>query len=205
MSGLIRLASPCDGLRAAAIYGPAVEDSAATFELVPPSADEMERRIEETLRFWPWLVCEVDGDTVGYAYAGKHHQRPGYRWSVNLSVYVDARVRRSGVATALYTSLLGLVAAQGHVNAYAGIALPNEASVALHEGLGFTAVGVYHQVGHKFGRWHDVGYWERPLAPRVANPAPPVPLDVLRQRADWADLMRAGESSLRRAARREPR
>ncbi len=202
MSGLIRLATPADGVRAADIYRPAVAASAATFELEPPSADEMGRRIEETLRFWPWLVCDVGGHAVGYAYAGKHHQRPGYRWSVNLSVYVDVRFRRSGVATALYTSLLGLVAAQGHVNAYAGIALPNDASVALHEGLGFTAVGVYHQVGHKFGRWHDVGYWERPLAERVSNPSPPVPLQLLRQRADWMSLLQAGTSCLRVADRR---
>ncbi len=197
MSGLIRLATVDDAPDVAAIYGPAVSASAATFELEPPSADEMARRIEETLRVWPWLVCERDGVVAGYAYAGKHHQRPGYRWSVNLSVYVDARCRRLGVATALYTSLLGIVTAQGHVNAYAGIALPNPASVALHEAVGFTPVGVYHQVGHKFGVWHDVGWWERRLAERLPQPMPPMRLDALGQRPGWPRWLRAGDACLR--------
>jgi phosphinothricin acetyltransferase len=126
-------------------------------------------------------VCEVDGDVTGYAYASPHRARAAYRWSVDTSVYVGERWRRSGVGRDLYASLFSVLAAQGFVNAYAGIALPNPASVRLHEAVGFTSIGVYEGVGYKLGRWHDVGWWQRALKPAPETPDEPIPLAELRE------------------------
>ena len=183
----IRLATPDDAARVAAINAPAVTNSFISFELAAPDAAEMARRVERTLARTPWLVCDRAGVVLGYAYAGAHRERAAYQWSVDVSAYVRADARRGGVARALYASLFALLARQGFRNAYAGIALPNDASVALHHAVGFTPVGVYRGVGYKLGAWHDVAWLERALAPRVSDPAEPVPLDEI----DAAGLRRA--------------
>ena len=147
MTVAIRLASDRDARAIADIYAPFVESSATSFETEAPSADEIRRRVQETTITHPWLVC-VCGDTVaGYAYATKHRARAAYQWSVEVSVYVHGSFRRAGVGRGLYTSLFAILAAQGFVHAYAGITLPNESSVALHESLGFRPVGVYRTIG----------------------------------------------------------
>jgi phosphinothricin acetyltransferase len=193
----IRLAEPDDAAFIAAIYGPIVESTPISFETDPPSAAEMARRIEQTLRFHPWLVGEYDGRVVGYAYAAGHRIRAAYRWSVDTSVYVDAAFRRRRIGLALYTSLLRILAAQGHFNAYAGIALPNPASVAVHESAGFRPVGIYRNVGYKLGEWHDVGWWQLELQPHRPSPLPPIGIDVLRQGPSWRTLVEAGVSVAR--------
>ncbi len=144
----------------AAIYRPAVESSIASFEETPPDTAEMARRMRLILARTPWLVTEDQGSVVGYAYAGHHRERPGYRWSVDISVYVAAAQHGRGIGRALYDELLRLLRRQGFVNAYAGIALPNPASVALHEKLGFKKIAQFAEVGWKFDRWVDVGYWQ---------------------------------------------
>jgi len=163
----IRLADPAaDAPRLAEIYRPVVEETPTSFEERPPEAAEMGRRVRATLPSHPWLVA-VGGDeerVMGYAYAGPVRSRPAYRWSVEVSVYVDAGVRRRGVGRRLYTALLGVLEVQGFCRAYAGITLPNPPSVALHEALGFLPVGIYRRVGFKHGAWHDVGWWQRSLA-----------------------------------------
>lgn len=138
------------------IYAPYVSDSATSFELVPPDLVEMERRIEAGRDQYPWLVFEQDRQVIGYAYGSAHRTRAAYRWSVEVSVYVHPRAQRSGVGRALYAGLFDLLRRQGYVNAYAGITLPNPASVSLHESFGFVPVGVFERIGFKFGRWHDV-------------------------------------------------
>lgn len=172
----LRLARPQDAAAVAAIYGPVVETSPTTFELEVPSAEELRRRIEETLARWPWLVCDDGAGVSGYAYATRHRERGAYQWSADVSVYVAPPAHRRGVGRALYTALLEILALQGYCNAYAGITLPNEASVGLHEAMGFRHLGVYRGVGHKLGRWHDVGWWHLALRPRPENPEPPSPL-----------------------------
>ena len=132
----------------------------------------------------PWLVFERDGRVLGYAYAGTHRERPAYRWSVDVSAYVHGDAQRMGVARALYVSLFAALVVQGFRNALAGITLPNVPSVALHRAMGFTPVGVYRGVGYKFGAWHDTGWFERSLAPRVE--APPEPRTVRECRDDPA-------------------
>jgi len=170
---LIRLATPDDGAAFAEIYRPAVVGSPISFEIDPPDGAEMARRVSGVIARFPWLAFEEDGVAMGYAYAGTHRARPAYQWSTEVSAYVHETVRRRGVARALYSSLFAMLRALGYCNAYAGITLPNAASVGLHESLDFRPVGVFHDVGYKLGRWHDVGWWERPLGERASHPEPP--------------------------------
>ena len=172
----IRLARADDGAALAAIYAPAVAATAISFELDPPDAAEMARRVAAVLEYAPWLVLERGGAVTGYAYATPHRERAAYRWSVDTSVYVGEAHRGAGVGRALYERLLALLRAQGYYVAHAGITLPNPASVALHERLGFAPVGVYPAVGWKHGAWHDVGWWRLPLRAPDGPPAPPRPV-----------------------------
>jgi phosphinothricin acetyltransferase len=195
MPTLIRLATPEDGDALADIYRPAVTDSVISFELEAPDGEEMGRRVAKILARTPWLVCERDGAVLGYAYASPHRDRAAYQWSVDVSAYVHPDARRLGVGRALYTSLFAALAVQGFRNAYAGIALPNEASVALHTAVGFTPVGVYRGVGYKHGAWHDVAWFERPLAPRDADPSPPRPLPECRDDPAFLAALASGIGS----------
>jgi phosphinothricin acetyltransferase len=137
-----------------------VENTAISFEEELPGIEEIAHRIGAAHAF---LVAERAGTVVGYAYAGAHRARAAYRTSVDVSVYIDESARRSGVGAALYGVLLPGLRQQGYHAAFAGIALPNPASVALHERCGFAPVGVYREVGFKLGRFHDVGWWQRLL------------------------------------------
>lgn len=147
----------------AAIYAPYVEQTAVSFEETPPTPEDFERRIEKSRSRWQWLVAEIDGAVIGYAYATQHRERPAYRWSVEVSAYVDATFQRRGVGRALYDALFRDLAARGFCNAFAGITLPNDASVTLHTRMGFAPVGVFRSIGWKFGRWHDVAWFQRRL------------------------------------------
>ena len=196
-SAVIRLATERDAEQVAAIYAPNVTDAIVSFETEAPSAEEMRRRIEGTLERFPWLVCERHGRVLGYAYAGAHGSRAAYQWSVDVSAYVHKGERRTGVGRALYASLNSTLALQGFYNAYAGIALPNPASVGLHEAVGFRPVGVYRGVGYKLGAWHDVGWWHLPLRERVADPDPPAYLPSVLGSAGWEAAMANGLPLLR--------
>ena len=175
----IRLATVQDGGAVADIYRPFVESTIVSFEVHPPDEGEMGERIRATLPRHPWLVCEVDRQIAGYAYATAHRARLAYQWSVETSAYVRPEWHRRGIGRRLYTALINVLTAQGYCNAYAGITLPNAASVALHEAVGFRPLTVYHHVGYKLGAWHDVGWWQRQLAPHTANPERPRPLDEI--------------------------
>jgi L-amino acid N-acyltransferase YncA len=193
----IRLATDRDAEQVAAIYAPNVSDSIVSFELEPPSADEMHRRIEVTLERYPWLVYERRGRVLGYAYAGAHGSRAAYQWAVDVSVYVHEEAHRTGVGRALYASLFAALKLQGIYNAYAGATLPNPASVGLHESLGFRAVGVYRGVGYKLGAWHDVVWWHLPLRERVADPEPPAGLPSVVGSEGWEAALASGLLLLR--------
>lgn len=198
ISPIIREATPDDAAQIQAIYAPIVSATVISFELEPPSVDEMRRRILHTQPALPWLVCERDG-IQGYAYASRHRSRAAYQWSVDVSVYVHQQARRMHIGRALYTALFEILALQGFFNAYAGIALPNAASVGIHESLGFVPVGVYRGVGYKLDAWHDVGWWQLALQPRTAAPAPPRTLDEIRDSPGWHEALSAGVGLIRQS------
>jgi L-amino acid N-acyltransferase YncA len=174
---LIRHADPArDAPACAAIYDPYVRETAISFEEQPPNADELARRIERISLTHPWLMAERDETAVGFAYGSPHRERAAYRWAADVAVYVAAGHQRSGAGRALYEALLSLLRGQGLYVACAGITLPNPASVALHEALGFAPVGIYRRIGFKHGQWHDVGWWQVQLAAADGRaPAPPGP------------------------------
>lgn len=155
---------PDDAAAVAQIYRPIVENTAVSFELEAPDTAEMESRIRRITRDYPWLVATDSGRIAGYAYGSRHRERAGYASSVDVSVYVDGAARGRGVGSALYAALLALLERVGTFHrAFAGIALPNDASVALHKKHGFELVGIYREVGRKFDRWIDVAWWQRGL------------------------------------------
>jgi phosphinothricin acetyltransferase len=161
------------------IYAPFVSHAATSFETIPPDAAEIQRRIKTRTPKYPWLVFEADGVVLGYAYGSEHRTRQAYQWSADVSVYTHERARKRGVGRALYTVLLELLRRQGYFNAYAGITLPNPASVGLHESMGFTPVGVYSRVGFKLGRWHDVMWMQLRLSEETAPLAEPASTEKL--------------------------
>jgi len=169
----VRIATPQDAAAIAAIYAPVVTGTTISFELDAPTVDEMRVRLETTLPRLPWLVSlDEDGQVDGYAYAGKHRERPAYQWSVDCTVYVREDRRGRGVGRRLYRQLLGVLKALGYHQAYAGIAMPNAASIALHTAAGFEPVGTFREVGYKFGAWRDVGWWQCRLRDDAPERAP---------------------------------
>ncbi|MEP6656173.1 MAG: arsinothricin resistance N-acetyltransferase ArsN1 family B [Betaproteobacteria bacterium] len=184
----VRTAVDDDASAIQSIYAPIVRETAISFEDVPPNAAEMRERIRSTVVAYPFLVSAAGDGIVGYAYAGPHRVRAAYRWSVDVSVYVASPARRHGVGRALYAALLTILEMQGFHAAFAGIALPNPGSIALHEALGFTPLGVYREVGFKRGHWHDVGWWRRPLH-ECATPSEPLPFFAHRGRFVAAKIL----------------
>jgi L-amino acid N-acyltransferase YncA len=176
---ILRFANVRDAEALAAIYAPIVESTMISFEMVAPDVDEMRRRIGTQPANKPWIVAESGGAIAGYAYASGFRGRAGYRFSAEVTVYVAEHARRMGVARRLYRALLHLLTVQGYRRAFAGIALPNDASVALHEAAGFTGAGVAHAAGNKFGAWHDVAFYERELGPLDTPANDPIDVDRL--------------------------
>lgn len=193
---LIRLATEQDAGQIQAIYSSIVSQTATSFEMEPPTVEDIRQRIRDTLIDFPWLVCEQQGVVLGYAYASKHRTRAAYQWSVDVSVYIRDDQRRKGMGRALYSALFPILAQQGFYNAYAGIALPNPGSVGLHESMGFKPVGVYQSVGYKFGAWHDVGWWHLALRPTAETPQPPVELRAVQDTEAWKAALAVGSSLL---------
>lgn len=172
MSDVIRPARVDDAAAIRAIYAPFVESTAVTFEVEVPSLDSYETALTDPI--YPWLVLERDGDVVGYVKASRFHDRPAYSWSVEVAVYLAEGTRGGGAGKRLVTAMLEKLKAQGYANAFAGIALPNPASVGLFESLGFARCALHKNVGYKLGAWHDVGWWQKALGPYPGEP-PPVP------------------------------
>jgi phosphinothricin acetyltransferase len=169
----LRPADPArDAAACAAIYAPFVHESAVSFEEVAPDADSFAARIARLAATHPWLVAEVDARVVGFAYGSPHRERAAYRWACDVSVYIAAAHRGHGIGGALYEALFALLREQRIHVACAGITLPNDASVGLHESLGFEPVGIYRGIGWKAGAWRDVGWWQLDLSPDAEDPPP---------------------------------
>jgi phosphinothricin acetyltransferase len=169
----VRSASTDDAEACAAIYAPYVLETAITFEDRPPPAAAMAERITSACERHAWLVIEDHGRVVGYAYGGRFNARAAYRWACEVSVYVELGRRRTGTGRALYERLFERLAARGFCVAAAGMTLPNDASLGLHRAMGFEPVGIFRRIGYKHGRWHDVAWMQRALAPAPDQPADP--------------------------------
>lgn len=163
----LRRTTPADAAGVVAVYAPYVLHSPATFDVEVPSVQVVADRIAGPL---PWWVAVEGDDVVGYAYAGPHHERPAYSWSVDCTVYLASVAGGQGLGRRLYDVLLADLREHGYVSAFAKITRPNAASEALHAACGFAPVGVLPTVGFKLGAWHDVGLW----ALALVDP-PPVP------------------------------
>jgi phosphinothricin acetyltransferase len=193
----IRFAEELDAAAIQAIYAPYCESSAVSFETKAPSLEEIVQRIHKISGQFPWIVGERDRRVIGYAYGSRHSERAAYQWSVDATVYVSPSAQRTGLGRALYTSLFRILALQGYYKAYAGITLPNSASVGLHEAMGFKPVGVYRGVGYKLGRWHDVGWWELSLRPESDEPPAPRSIQEIRCSRAVEEALEAGKLLVR--------
>ena len=170
----LRPATPDDASACAAIYRPIVLETGISFEWEPPSDDDFRARIEKVTAKYPWLVALDDrGDVAGFTYANTHRDAPSYQWSVNTSIFIREDSRGLGLGTALHADLHRRLVALGYFRAFAGVALPNAGSVALHEASGYERLGVYEKVGFKAGQWRDVAWFQKSLQPLPDDPLPP--------------------------------
>jgi L-amino acid N-acyltransferase YncA len=169
----IRPLQEADAPAMLAIYRHYVESTAISFEEEVPSVHEYAARVRKYVAGWAGVVAETAGQVVGYAYGSSHRERAAYRWSVETTVYVAPGVQRSGIGRKLYAALLPMLADAGFCNAYAGVAQPNPASVALHRAVGFQPIGSFPRVGYKFERWHDVAWFHLGLRTQPPEPRQP--------------------------------
>jgi len=166
----IRMAHPDDAGDLLSFHAVQVRESHTSFAANPPTAKQLRQRIADALVSFPWLVCEHKGRAVGFASASRFREREGYRWTAEVSVYASPLHQRCGIGRALYTSLIALLRLQGFHSAVAVIALPNAASLALHEAVGFRQIGLIRDAGYKLGEWHDVALWQLLLEQRRPEP-----------------------------------
>lgn len=164
MATKIRSASEADAAAITRIYNHYISNTCITFETEVVQASEMALRIGDTLAIpLPWLVAEVDQEIVGYAYASRWKGRCAYRFAVESTIYLDPVKTGKGIGMKLYSDLIEAIRAHSMCSVIGGISLPNEASIRLHESLGFRKVGHFERVGYKLDRWVDVGYWQLQL------------------------------------------
>lgn len=193
----IRLAGKEDAAAILRIYETYIKNTRVTFEIEVPTVSEFEARMERITVQFPWLVCEVNGEIAGYAYGSKHGERAAYRWSADLSVYINEKFHRRGIATALYHGVTELLRRQGYFTVYAGVSTPNPKSEAFHEALGFRNLGEFKNVGYKLGAWCGVAWYELPLAEYVAEPEEPCAIGTLMEREAWEDALAEAEALLK--------
>ncbi len=167
----VRAATPSDAAFIVETYRPFVEEHWASFEHTAPGIDEITARMAAAGEFYPWLIAEQKGAPLAYAYAAPHRARAAYLSSVDTTIYCAPQARGQGVGKALYHALCATLTQQNYVMAFAGIALPNDASIALHRAAGFELIGTYPRVGYKHGAWRDTQWWAKPLASPTEPPA----------------------------------
>lgn len=179
MKKIIRFANLNDAADILKIYEKFIKETVVTFEIEVPSVESFQNRMKSIMDFYPWLVCEVDGEIAGYAYASKHGERAAYRWSSDLSVYIDNKFQRLHIATNLYDELINLLKKQGIFTLYAAISTPNPKSEAFHESYGFKKIGEFKNVGHKMGKWLDVTWYDLQIAEYSENPQEPLSIQQI--------------------------
>jgi phosphinothricin acetyltransferase len=175
----IRLATINDAKEIRDIYAPNILNASISFETELPSFEEMQSRIQTILQKYPWIVCEVDEKIAGYVYASKHRDREAYQWSCECSIYMNNDFKGKGIGKELYQLLFQILKLQGFRNVYAGITLPNEGSISIHEKCGFKHFATYENIGYKFDNWHSVGWWKLQINDYDLQPPPPLKISEL--------------------------
>ncbi len=198
MSAVIRLAERSDAAAIQEIYSPIVRDTHISFEMTVPDVAEIEARIVKTSAQYPWLICAIDEQLAGYAYASAFRSRYAYQWTTETTVYVHRDFQRRGVARALYHSLIAILREQCYCTAVGVIALPNAGSIRAHEALGFRKIGVFKNAGFKAGSWRDTGWWQLDLRPMPESPQPPRAISEVANDEDFAGHLAAGLPFIRR-------
>lgn len=176
------MALPTDAKNILSIYAPFIKSTSLTFETEVPSTEQFAQRITTYLKKYPWLVYEFNGQVAGYAYASIYRERTAYQWSCECSVYIHDDHKGKGIGQILYSTLFQILKWQGLRNVYAVINLPNEASVRLHEKMGFVWFATYENVGYKLGRWKNVGWWKLQLNDYDQQPSPPIHFSEIDQK-----------------------
>lgn len=193
MNKKIRLVTEADSASILEIYKPFITDTVITFEYDVPSLDDFTERISNIQKKYPWLVCEIDGDIVGYAYASPFHERAAYDWSVDFSIYINPKYHGKRIGKALYCALVELLKLQGYCNAYALVTLPNIKSEGIHESFGFKSVGVCKNVGYKFGEWRDVKWFELEIQQHPKIPSILKVIDEISNTAEFNKIIEQAE------------
>jgi len=192
----IRLADERDYASILQIYTPFITDTVITFEYKVPTIDEFGKRIIDVQKKYPWLVCEIKGEIVGYAYASCFNEREAYDWSVDFSVYINPQFHRKKIGKALYFSLFQLLKLQGYYNCYAGVTLPNIKSESLHQSFGFKKIGIYKNVGYKFGSWYDVKWYELKIKEHIKSPIKPKSIEEINNTIEFSEIIEKAEQMI---------
>jgi L-amino acid N-acyltransferase YncA len=189
----IRLATEDDFASILQIYAPFITDTVITFECQVPTEEEFSRRITNIQKKYPWLVCEIHNNIVGYAYASSFNEREAYDWSADFSVYINPQYHRKNIGKALYFSLIELLKLQGYCNIYAGVALPNIKSESLHESFRFKTIGLYHNVGYKLDNWHDVKWYGLKIKEHSQSPVKPKSINEINNTNEFKTIIEKAE------------
>jgi phosphinothricin acetyltransferase len=192
----IRLATEADVASILEIYRPFIAETVITFEYEVPTLTEFSKRMANIQKKYPWIVCEVNGAVVGYAYASQFNERAAYDWSIDFSIYIKSHYHRQKIGKALYFALFELLKLQGYCNAYAGIAMPNIKSESFHQSFGFKPIGVYHNVGYKFGDWRDVKWFELRIQDYSKSPLRPQIIDEINNTFEFKTIIQKAEQMI---------
>ena len=175
----IRIANLSDALAISEIYKPYVEQTAISFETIPPNENDIKNRITNVLKKHVWLVYEIDEEVVAYAYSAAFRERKAYQWIAEASVYIDQIHQRKGIGSKLYSALHKIMTIQGYTNSYAGMTVPNEASRNFHLSLGYESLAYFQDIGYKFGKWHSTEWFSKTLNSKTNDPSDPLSIDEI--------------------------
>jgi L-amino acid N-acyltransferase YncA len=189
----IRFASEADSASILEIYAPFITNTVITFEYEVPTVMEFTNRIANIQKKYPYLVCEIDGSIVGYAYASQFRERAAYDWSVDVTVYIKPQYHGRKIGKALYTALTEILVLQGYYSAFAGVTMPNIKSESLHLAMGFKPIGAYQNVGYKFGNWYDVKWFELKIQEYSASPATPKIISEIKNTPEFNTIFQRAE------------
>lgn len=175
----IRLINTSDAAAALAVYASYVLTTAYTFEYEVPTVGDFKKKIEKLTAQHPWLVCEYNGEMIGYAYGSTQHERPGYRWTTETTIYMKQDFHGKGIARILYTALFDILKLQGYYTVYANVLSTNTRSCKFHKSMGFEEIGIYRNIGYKLGQWQSNLGMQYFLQEHIAEPPTPKSITTL--------------------------